>query len=215
MRALYVAGAALAVVAFLAPGAAAAGPETLFQGGYQFADGVARFNPGATFVLGIAPRRHRPTMVSPPVRPRLTVRFTGQGQAAQSPPLATDRNDPGALAGSTPGETDPAPHSCQLPPVLFQRGSLWVSPRQQRQLIAALKECAARRVTVTGYTCDLGSQAVNDRLARGRAAVVANLLQQAGFAVASTGGLGKSRYVGDNPAHRAQNRRVEVALTQP
>jgi outer membrane protein OmpA-like peptidoglycan-associated protein len=78
-----------------------------------------------------------------------------------------------------------------------------------------LAACRAERVIVTGYTCDLGSQPANDRMALGRAKEVANLLTAAGYRVLDIKGVGKNQYVAVNPEHRDQNRRVEVTLAEP
>lgn len=106
----------------------------------------------------------------------------------------------------------PATDTCVPHVVNFKWASLWVSPRTARELVSALKNCGASKVVVTGFTCDLGSKTVNDRMAIGRAEEVARILRKAGFEVIAVSGAGKSDYVGSNPDHRNENRRVVVTL---
>lgn len=106
---------------------------------------------------------------------------------------------------SVPGDA-----ACESHTVTFQRASVWVHPKTARQLVAALLSCGAKQVVVTGYTCDLGNRTVNERMALGRAEEVANILRKAGFEVIEINGRGKADYVGSNPEHRNENRRVVV-----
>lgn len=203
------------MVSFSASGVSKAGTESLHQNSVQFKSGVAAVKPTETFVIGPSPVRQRMTLGLPPTRPHLSVRFTEQkvDGAVDTPPLSPDKNQPPSALASA--ETESANLPCVLPTIRFQWASTWVSPKQGRALLAALAACRAERVIVTGYTCDLGSQSVNDRMALGRAKEVANLLTAAGYRVLDIKGVGKNHYVAVNPEHRDQNRRVEVTLAEP
>lgn len=95
--------------------------------------------------------------------------------------------------------------------VLFGLGSASLTGKEEEKLIAFLDSLEDRkgRTSVHGYTCDLGSAALNDRLARRRAATVASFLQSKGIAPVSIEGSGKCCYVS---RLRHQNRRVQITV---
>ena len=105
--------------------------------------------------------------------------------------------------------------------LVFDINSAGLSP-QARSRVAALVPLArsARRVRITGYTDDLGSQALNARLSDGRAVAVMVALRDAlgepGPELTASG-RPLCCYLTDNrnENHRAPNRRVEVALELP
>lgn len=137
-----------------------------------------------------------------------------------APPITPKRSAPEVMPAASTRTHDAVPSSAERPVtdtcvpqvVNFKWASLWVSPRTARELVAALKTCGANKVVVSGFTCDLGSKTVNDRMAIGRAEEVAKILRKAGFEVIAVNGRGKSDYVGSNPDHRDDNRRVVVTL---
>ena len=65
----------------------------------------------------------------------------------------------------------------------------------------------SRPVILTGYTCDLGSQEVNDRLALKRAEAVRKELIPKGIQVEGVAGKGKCCYAAESGE---ENRRVEI-----
>lgn len=130
-------------------------------------------------------------------------------QAPTPPADRLPRNDqPVAATFAEPHPTTVA--ACGPQTIQFKWASTWVHPKKGRALVDSLKVCGARQFVVTGYTCDLGNKQVNDRMALGRAEEVARILRRAGFEVIEVSGKGKSDYVGSNPTHREDNRRVEV-----
>ena len=102
-----------------------------------------------------------------------------------------------------------------VPPVLFDLASASLAEKTKEELLAALAKRTDKNtpLQVTGYTCDLGSQRVNDDLAMKRATTVAELLRAHGFRVGAVMGKGKQGYVSNNPAMRQLNRRVEVGIS--
>jgi peptidoglycan-binding protein ArfA len=88
--------------------------------------------------------------------------------------------------------------------------------RQLAQIAATAKACPAAKFTVTGFTDDTGTDAINVPLSTSRAEAVANALVSDGITASSvtTSGAGAAHPVADNgtPAGRAQNRRVEIAV---
>ena len=77
----------------------------------------------------------------------------------------------------------------------------------------SLKRLAAtiptgRKVTVTGYTCDIGTSRYNKKLSRRRAQHVADFLKKEGAQVAEVEGRGASDPVSSD---RRENRRVQVS----
>ncbi len=63
---------------------------------------------------------------------------------------------------------------------------------------------------VTGYTCDFGSQEVNDRLASERSQVVASFLAAHGISRKDLAVKGRGKCCYSSPDDRPLNRRVEI-----
>lgn len=97
-------------------------------------------------------------------------------------------------------------------PILFQLASATVPVEAESEIIPRLEKrvSLSTPLQVTGYTCDLGSQKVNDDLALRRARAVADLLIPYGYTVPVIKGKGKQDYVSTDPAKRYLNRRVEI-----
>lgn len=99
-------------------------------------------------------------------------------------------------------------------PVFFELASSSMAERTEDELLAALEKKTDKNIPlqITGYTCDLGSQQVNDDLAMKRATTVAELLRAHGLRVGAVLGKGKQGYVSSDPAMRHLNRRVEIEI---
>ena len=106
--------------------------------------------------------------------------------------------------------------ACQLPVVHFQLGSAELPQAEQTLLLAALAQCSIAPETaliVTGHTCSLGTEEHNRILSRERAEQVAAILRAHGYTVSML--EGKGSYYPLPGTELANNRRVELALTQP
>ena len=79
-------------------------------------------------------------------------------------------------------------------------------PSELQKVILEVKKQSSP-VILTGYTCDLGSQEVNDRLALKRAEAVRKELIPKGIQVEEVIGKGKCCYASES---REENRRVEI-----
>lgn len=101
-----------------------------------------------------------------------------------------------------------------IPPVLFDFSSSTLPEEAEEKMLPALGKKADKStpLMVTGYTCDLGTQQINDVLALKRATVVADLLKFHGFRVVAVMGKGKQGYVTSDPEMRHLNRRVEIGI---
>jgi outer membrane protein OmpA-like peptidoglycan-associated protein len=77
---------------------------------------------------------------------------------------------------------------------------------QLKEILPCLKE-AGGKVVLSGYTCRLGSRDFNDRLARSRAASVAQFFEASGVRVKGQSGRGKTGYISEIDR---LNRRVEI-----
>lgn len=101
-----------------------------------------------------------------------------------------------------------------IPPVLFDLSNSSLSGEMEEKLLSALEKKADNNtpLQVKGYTCDLGTQQVNDILALKRATVVADLLKSHGFIVVAVMGKGKQGYITSDPEMRHLNRRVEIGI---
>jgi outer membrane protein OmpA-like peptidoglycan-associated protein len=170
---------------------------------YRFRMELTRNISRETFVLGDfpAPSLLKPAVAAPEAEktfPGLALRISGRTahrQAAAKTIVGVDSN-------------------CIIPMVLFARGSAELSEQAIKTLPDSVASCVTRKtpLTVTGYTCDLNTQELNDRLARQRAESVAELLKRHGFTVAEVRGKGKSGYRTTDPDKRSLNRRVEITM---
>ena len=107
--------------------------------------------------------------------------------------------------------------ACQLPMVHFQLGSAELPQAEQTLLLAALAQCSIApeaALIVTGHTCSLGTEEHNHILSRERAEQVATVLRAHGYTVSEVAAMGSQQPIPGNE-HLANNRRVELALTQP
>ena len=103
---------------------------------------------------------------------------------------------------------------CVLPMILFPLGSAEPESGETDQLLTGLNHCQVSQTTplsVTGHTCNLGTEAANLRLSRQRAEQVATLLRDHGYTVATVSGKGATEPVSTNPTKRHLNRRVTLA----
>jgi len=125
---------------------------------------------------------------------------------------------------STPNHRQPAckertvkvTDGCELPVVHFQLDSAQLSKIEQDALLTALAQCTIAPGTgliVTGHTCSLGTEERNRILSRERAEQVAAVLRAHGYSVSSLEGKGSCYPLPGTEL--ANNRRVELALTQP
>ncbi len=109
------------------------------------------------------------------------------------------------LAGGIPFKTG----SAKLMPVAVDR----------LKIVADALKGTTRTVLVDGYTDSTGSLALNEKLSKERADVVAQYLVSGGLPAGQvrTEGKGPSDPIGDNKtaAGRAKNRRVEIILEKP
>ena len=106
--------------------------------------------------------------------------------------------------------------ACRLPVVHFQLGSAELSQAEQTSLLAALAQCSMApesALIVTGHTCSLGTEERNRILSQQRAEQVAAVLRGHGYTVSRLEGKGSCYPLPGTKL--ANNRRVELALTQP
>ncbi|WP_305045020.1 OmpA family protein [Geoalkalibacter sp.] len=176
--------------------------QTAEEHPYTFSSDVVSFHSAPLYLYGHHGQRQ------PLANP--THAGAGQGLALAIPSgvreLAGLRPYPQALPAS--GAAMGA--GCEVPRIFFALNSARVDEPALLQVVRALRSCGSPAVEVRGFTCDLGSQAYNDRLALQRSRAVAQGLEAQGFRVLHVAGQGKSQYLSTAPHKRAQNRRVEV-----
>ena len=105
--------------------------------------------------------------------------------------------------------------SCRLSLVYFALGSSTISPAASTSILSDLRRCSIKQedpLRVTGYTCSLGPERLNQELARQRAETVATLLRCSGFTVAEAKGAGSKDPITSDPREVFINRRVEIDL---
>jgi outer membrane protein OmpA-like peptidoglycan-associated protein len=100
---------------------------------------------------------------------------------------------------------------CVLATIYFKLDSDVIRDPEMEKLrsnvVGQIKDKKNLKISVRGYTCELGTKAHNDRLAVRRAKVVAKVLEEAGIHLAEVSGEGKCCYVSDE---LSRNRRSEV-----
>jgi len=109
-----------------------------------------------------------------------------------------------------------ATDTCQLPVVHFHLGSAELTQTKQTSLLTALAQCSMApeaALIVTGHTCSLGTEERNRILSRERAEQVAAVLRGHGYTVSEQ--EGKGSYYPLPGTELANNRRVELVLSQP
>jgi outer membrane protein OmpA-like peptidoglycan-associated protein len=101
-----------------------------------------------------------------------------------------------------------------LPLVHFKLNSAVLSPAGADIILSGLKQygiTGKRPLTVTGYTCMLGSEKFNQKLSQKRADGVATFLRDHGFVVAIVQGQGANNPITYNIQEFYKNRRVEIS----
>ena len=100
--------------------------------------------------------------------------------------------------------------------VFFPVGESALNAEEAQKLANFIKDYqkhAFGRVSVTGYTCRLGSSGYNQKLALKRAVTVADAIKNQGINVGSVTGKAGCCYISDTDP--AQNRRVEITVLAP
>lgn len=106
-------------------------------------------------------------------------------------------------------------NTCQLPLIHFQKGRSTLIPAEASSFLAALQQCRITQdtpLTITGYTCELGPDQLNQTLSLQRANTVANLLRTRGYVVATVQGKGSQNPISHDPQRFSNNHRVEIEV---
>lgn len=101
----------------------------------------------------------------------------------------------------------------QIPMADFAWDSAVILPATAEAILSNLKRnniSQKMTLSVTGYTCALGTESRNHELSLQRAIAVADLLRGQGFTVATAEGKGASNPITNNPQEFYKNRRVEI-----
>ncbi|GIE85365.1 OmpA family protein [Actinoplanes regularis] len=113
------------------------------------------------------------------------------------------------------------PRLSAVAPLTFRTGSAELTPASRkslRQIADLLTANPSTDLRVEGHTDSRGSRATNLRVSRARADAVRSGLLKLGVAAdrLSTVGYGEARpkVANDSPTHRAENRRVELAVVK-
>ncbi|MFZ5798862.1 MAG: OmpA family protein [Thermodesulfobacteriota bacterium] len=103
---------------------------------------------------------------------------------------------------------------CQPPMVHFHLGSAVVASAEAESLMTRLRTCRFNKNTpliVTGHSCIIGPEQINQELSLQRAKAVADLLLAHGFTVAEASGRGSGSPLTTDPEQYSLNRRVEIS----
>lgn len=126
-----------------------------------------------------------------------------------------------SMISSLSGKEAPSGQGYRLDGVTFDGGSATLKPesaKQLEQLAQVLKAYPKAAVDIVGHTDSTGDAAANKALSAERAGAVEKALQQMGVEDAriKSSGDGAAKPIASNDTEqgRAQNRRVEVVVTQ-
>jgi outer membrane protein OmpA-like peptidoglycan-associated protein len=188
-------------------------------------DGIAR--DGAhreTFVVCEGVCVTAPSLVRAPKSLALSVRLS-QDKTGESVPGTTPAA--GMLAKAETSRKPASQEKSDLPlpaiqdlapkrtSVLFAIDTFALDASQMAKLSSLVAVAHDRKdlsVSVEGFTCDLGSQAHNDALAKKRAETVALYLEKVGMRPTRVTGMGRCCYVTEEADKRSLNRRVEITI---
>ncbi len=101
--------------------------------------------------------------------------------------------------------------ACNDTTVYFEFDSSVVSPEEKKKLIEEIPGLKRSDITLAGYTCDIGGQQYNDKLALARGRSVEAILEEHGVIPVKVYGKGKCCYVSES---KPKNRRVEVICSK-
>ncbi|WP_319549536.1 OmpA family protein [Desulfogranum marinum] len=101
----------------------------------------------------------------------------------------------------------------QIPMVYFALDSAVILPATAESILSNLgRNSITQKITlsVTGYTCALGTESGNHELSLQRAITVTDFLRDHGFTVGTVQGKGALNPITNNPQKFYKNRRVEI-----
>ncbi len=102
---------------------------------------------------------------------------------------------------------------CFVSTIPFEFGSAVLSAVAKKNILTDLRRCevsSKSHLTVTGHTCTIGSEKLNEVLSLQRAEEVASFLQKHGFTAATVMGKGSQIPLTDSARELYKNRRVEI-----
>jgi outer membrane protein OmpA-like peptidoglycan-associated protein len=107
--------------------------------------------------------------------------------------------------------------SCQMLMIYFQKESSILSPEAAQEIIAKIRKNGVLPNTplmITGYTCELGTDKLNQHLSQKRAKTVAEILQGHGYPTIKVKGKGAQNPITHIPQEFYKNRRVEIEIME-
>ncbi|MBU0945431.1 MAG: OmpA family protein [Proteobacteria bacterium] len=107
--------------------------------------------------------------------------------------------------------------SCQMLMIYFQKESSSLSPEAAQEIIAKIRKNGVLPNTplmITGHTCELGTDNLNQALSQKRAKTVAKILRGHGYSAIKVQGKGAQNPITSAPQEFYKNRRVEVEIIE-
>lgn len=191
----------------------------IYQMEYRYVfDGTARDSAhGQTFVVCEDACTTAPYLAPAPRFPALSVRISQDVAAGKEDTRTGQEGGKGETAVKTITNGTQRGRDARIT-VLFGLDSWALSNTERARLSSFVESTGAETkggdLSVTGYTCDLGSKAHNDILAGKRAEAVATYLRKAGLRPSRVTGIGRCCYVTEDQANRYLNRRVEATISK-
>ncbi len=107
--------------------------------------------------------------------------------------------------------------NCQMLMIYFQKESSSLAPDAALEIVAKIRKNGVLPNTslmVTGYTCELGTDKLNQALSQKRAETVAEVLRSHGYSSLNVQGKGAQNPLSRFPQEFYKNRRVEIEIME-
>ncbi len=107
--------------------------------------------------------------------------------------------------------------NCQMLMIYFQKENSSLSPEVAREIVAKIRKNGVLPNTplvITGYTCELGTDKLNQALSQKRAETVAEMLRGHGYSTIKVQGKGAQNPISSVPQEFYKNRRVEIEIIE-
>ncbi len=107
--------------------------------------------------------------------------------------------------------------NCQMLMIYFQKENSSLSPEVAREIVAKIRKNGVLPNTplvITGYTCELGTDKLNQALSQKRARTVSEMLRGHGYSTIKVQGKGAQNPISSVPQEFYKNRRVEIEIME-
>lgn len=176
---------------------------------FKFDDSSVIYQNDPTFVIGNfekEKKQARPKLV-------LTLKQKQEGNISEKIEINTPVTQAQKVDSYDSAKPYDAITQCFTKPIYFKFDSSVLTVSEQKKLSIYLDECLEKKtpLVVVGYTCNIGTEKQNQKVANLRADHIKNVLRKNGFNVVEAVGKPKTNFVTDDPKMQYLNRRVVIA----